>query len=600
MKTTLVCSAALFLALTVNAQPDIEWETIIPVPAHASQNPLSVEVCDNGDIVFAYATSADDGSLLRIHRYDLDGNPVETVSWGTEIKNATCTPTLDGGIFVAGTAGVPQHGFDAKFIPGTPQPLWYRNSDTSLSPRDLHEKADGGFFFHGLGTNLLSEVDRFGVNPQTYEYVHETWGHNAYPEDIEQLNDGSYLTCGWHTNDMNWSVYYVWFLEDGTQLNYNSSLTGAFHKSFATEQLMDGTLMTVGDTYIEGGFNDPSDYGVYVMRTTQGGDALWTYTVGDWQDNYIRRAFDVAIQSHAGDESAVWIVGENQPVNSNTQQAYITRFTLTSQQTEELFPGPGVLTSIKRTIDGGFICLGMTPDNEPWLVKLYPLLGNEPLHLSARLEKRYSLPPQGGQVRFDMLVSNALDESENRSLRLDVELPGGDIVTVDNVPWTFEPGQPLRLNSRALQVPGGAPAGEYTMTLTLQNGTFTQSKAVLTFTKTGAASGPAQLSGTLLGDQPEPVVADAALPGEYALNAVYPNPFNAATTIHVTLPATAELNVTIYNITGQQVATVANSTFNAGEHRLTFDASTLASGLYFVRAEVPGELNAVQKVMLVR
>ncbi len=96
------------------------------------------------------------------------------------------------------------------------------------------------------------------------------------------------------------------------------------------------------------------------------------------------------------------------------------------------------------------------------------------------------------------------------------------------------------------------------------------------------------------------VVPEAVLPDQYVLLDAFPNPFNAATTIGVTLPEAAQLTLIVYNVAGQQVAEIANGRFNAGQHNLTFDASNLASGLYFIRAMVPGQLNATQKVMLVR
>ncbi|MCB2213311.1 T9SS type A sorting domain-containing protein [bacterium] len=79
-----------------------------------------------------------------------------------------------------------------------------------------------------------------------------------------------------------------------------------------------------------------------------------------------------------------------------------------------------------------------------------------------------------------------------------------------------------------------------------------------------------------------------------------PNPFNAMTTVRVTLPEAAELRVVVYNVTGQQVAELANGSVAAGSHAYSFDATHLASGLYFVRATVPGQLDQTQKLMLIR
>jgi Secretion system C-terminal sorting domain len=94
--------------------------------------------------------------------------------------------------------------------------------------------------------------------------------------------------------------------------------------------------------------------------------------------------------------------------------------------------------------------------------------------------------------------------------------------------------------------------------------------------------------------------SSVSVPSQYALENAYPNPFNAATTVRVTLPEAADLTVSVYNVAGQLVATIADGNYNAGQHALTFDASNIASGLYFIQATVPGQLNATQKVMLVR
>ncbi|MCB2210694.1 T9SS type A sorting domain-containing protein [bacterium] len=94
------------------------------------------------------------------------------------------------------------------------------------------------------------------------------------------------------------------------------------------------------------------------------------------------------------------------------------------------------------------------------------------------------------------------------------------------------------------------------------------------------------------------ISADPAL--NYEISGIIPNPFNAATTITVTLPETSDLSVTVYNIAGQQVAELANGSVGAGTHQFSFDASQLASGLYFVRAAVPGQLDTIRKLMLVR
>ena len=90
------------------------------------------------------------------------------------------------------------------------------------------------------------------------------------------------------------------------------------------------------------------------------------------------------------------------------------------------------------------------------------------------------------------------------------------------------------------------------------------------------------------------------VPLEYSIAAAYPNPFNPILSVVVGIPNRAELAVTIHNIMGQQVASLANGSVLPGYHTWSFNADQLSSGIYFVRAFVPGELNQVRKVVLMK
>ncbi len=102
------------------------------------------------------------------------------------------------------------------------------------------------------------------------------------------------------------------------------------------------------------------------------------------------------------------------------------------------------------------------------------------------------------------------------------------------------------------------------------------------------------------GEQMDVFAASESLPATYELAQPYPNPFNASATVSVNLPEAAPLTVEVFSVTGQKVATLANGVVGAGQHELHFNATNLASGVYFVHAMVPGHLNEMKKVMLVR
>jgi hypothetical protein len=89
-------------------------------------------------------------------------------------------------------------------------------------------------------------------------------------------------------------------------------------------------------------------------------------------------------------------------------------------------------------------------------------------------------------------------------------------------------------------------------------------------------------------------------PKELALAQNYPNPFNPTTTIEFTVPQDGHAALTIFNSLGQMVAKVFDGEAQAGYiQKATFDASRLASGIYFYRLET-GKSSLMKKLILLR
>ena len=86
---------------------------------------------------------------------------------------------------------------------------------------------------------------------------------------------------------------------------------------------------------------------------------------------------------------------------------------------------------------------------------------------------------------------------------------------------------------------------------------------------------------------------------DYNLTQNYPNPFNPTTTINFALPKTGLVTLKVYNLIGQEVATLVNEVKNAGRYSVDFDASDLSSGIYFYRVSV-NDFNDVKKMILVK
>jgi hypothetical protein len=88
-------------------------------------------------------------------------------------------------------------------------------------------------------------------------------------------------------------------------------------------------------------------------------------------------------------------------------------------------------------------------------------------------------------------------------------------------------------------------------------------------------------------------------PNKFALSQNYPNPFNPSTQISYVLAATGSTTLKIYNIIGQEVATLVNSVETAGSHEVKFDASRLSSGVYFYTLR-SGNSIATMKMLLMK
>lgn len=95
------------------------------------------------------------------------------------------------------------------------------------------------------------------------------------------------------------------------------------------------------------------------------------------------------------------------------------------------------------------------------------------------------------------------------------------------------------------------------------------------------------------------VEADVAAPKEYKLFANYPNPFNPSTKIAFTLPETQVVKLRVFNMLGQEIATLVNSKMEAGKHEITFNAKNLTSGVYIYKLEA-GSFVQTKTMMLVK
>lgn len=91
----------------------------------------------------------------------------------------------------------------------------------------------------------------------------------------------------------------------------------------------------------------------------------------------------------------------------------------------------------------------------------------------------------------------------------------------------------------------------------------------------------------------------SVVPEKFELNQNFPNPFNPNTTISYNLPNSGYVSLKIYDILGNEVATLVNENMEAGKHSIDFSASNIVSGIYFYKLDF-GSKSQIKKMTLLK
>jgi hypothetical protein len=164
---------------------------------------------------------------------------------------------------------------------------------------------------------------------------------------------------------------------------------------------------------------------------------------------------------------------------------------------------------------------------------------------------------------------------------------------------TFDAASSYTFNGSEAQVTGTSMPATV-KNVTINNAANVTSSQALTITDTLFL-----VSGSLLGTYTAGTTTDveenigSGLPGKFFVNQNYPNPFNPSTTIMYGIPKASYVSVKVYNLLGQQVATLFSGYQAAGTYPVTFKADQLSSGVYLYRVEA-GQSVEVKRMLLLK
>ena len=155
-----------------------------------------------------------------------------------------------------------------------------------------------------------------------------------------------------------------------------------------------------------------------------------------------------------------------------------------------------------------------------------------------------------------------------------------DLTLVDNLT-----GEMVYLNNEMSHMFTTEPKGSFSATY---------EEAVATYPLIGDARFSVQISYGVLDNAPV-----KAIPKDYALSPVYPNPFNPSATVRFDVPEVSRVELQVYDVTGKLVETLLNERMTAGQHQYTWQPQELATGTYFLRL-ITANQTFTQKVTYVK
>jgi hypothetical protein len=188
----------------------------------------------------------------------------------------------------------------------------------------------------------------------------------------------------------------------------------------------------------------------------------------------------------------------------------------------------------------------------------------------------------GGGNRFKSFVSGTIFDKNNKPL-------SNSYVYANNNDKTY--GYAIT-NEKGEYTISNIPIGSYTISANRVSSQTSEQNVVLDM------NGLANINFSL--DKIRPVQMNSNIaPVKYNLSQNYPNPFNPSTKIKYTIPAGGMVTLSVFNSAGQEVASLLNAQQSAGSYEISFDASTLSSGVYFYKLSA-GSFTETRKMTLIK
>ena len=519
---------------------------------------------DGGYVVcgsFGYDDWTSDVYLIKTNA---SGDTLWTRTYGGENSDfgKSVQQTSDGGYIIAGYTGAyPNYDVYLLKTDGAGDTLWTRTYGGTEEDcgNSVQQTLDGGYVITGYTGSLdsgfdvyLIKTDASGDTLWTRTYGGSNFDYGYF---IQQTSDGGYVVCG--------SFAYDDWTSDVYLIKTNASGDTLWTRTYGGENSDYGKSLqqTSDGGYIIAGYIDayPDFISVYLIKTDEIGDTIWTKTYGGTEEYYgnsVQQTTDggYVIAGYSGAFTSgydVYLIKTDASGDTLWSRTYGG-----SDYDYGYF--------IQQTSDGGYV-VGGSFGYDDWTSDVYLIKTNE-----------------NGMVTYTGWITGNISLNGGSGNLEDVEVTAGSVTVNPDISGDYT----IEIDTGTYNVIATLDGYEPdTVTDVVVEEGITTSNIDLTLTYSTGVENNVTPAVELLGN--------------------YPNPFNSSTIISFSVTqASSPVNIEIYNLTGQKVKTLINKKIEAGSHQVVWDGTDdsgnpVSSEIYFCKMEF-GKYTNFKKIILMK
>lgn len=445
----------------------------------------------------------------------------------------------------------------------------------------VQQTTDGGYVIVG-GTNSFGagnyDVYLIKTNANGDTLWTKTFGGGNYDEgySLKQTNDGGYVLTGSTSSSGQGSddVYLIKTNENGVT-QWTKTFGGSnIDWGSSVQQTSDNGYVIVGYTSSFG----PGDNNVYLIKTNTNGDTLWTKTLGP-----VFPASSLGNSIQQTTDGGYIIAGSMKAGGGGINKVYLIKTNTIGDTlwTKTFGWGEGIGYSVQQTSDGGYIIGADLNNFDPQSYNIYLVKTNA----------------NGDELWTKTFGGNDYDNGGSAQQTTD-----GGYVIVGNT-RSFGAGlfdvYLIKTNSN----------GDTLWTKTF-GGTDTEYGSSVQQTTDGGYVIAGHTRSSLEGGSGDvyliktdangvvSVNSEENLPLYFTLDQNYPNPFNPTTTIRFSIPEKSFVTLKVFNLLGQQIATLVEKEQPVGTYSIQWQAGELPSGVYLYSLQAKDFVETKKLILL--